>query len=54
MSLNTAFMNGGMLLASLIGGFTLNTYGFQVLGLVLGIIGGRRHRRVGCDRKRPN
>jgi DHA1 family inner membrane transport protein len=39
MSLNTAFMNGGMLLASLIGGFTLNTYGFQVLGLVLGIIG---------------
>jgi predicted MFS family arabinose efflux permease len=39
MSLNTAFMNGGMLLASLIGGFTLNNYGFQVLGLVLGSIG---------------
>jgi Arabinose efflux permease len=39
MSLNTAFMNGGMLLSSLIGGFTLNVYGFQVLGLVLGSLG---------------
>jgi DHA1 family inner membrane transport protein len=39
MSLNTAFMNGGMLLASIIGGFTLNNYGFQMLGLVLGSIG---------------
>lgn len=39
MSLNTAFMNGGMLLASLIGGFTLNIYGFQVVGLILGSLG---------------
>jgi predicted MFS family arabinose efflux permease len=39
MSLNTAFMNGGMLMSSLIGGFTLNAYGFQVLGLVLGSLG---------------
>ena len=39
MSLNTSFMNVGMLLSSLIGGFTLNSYGFQVLGLVLGSLG---------------
>jgi MFS transporter, DHA1 family, inner membrane transport protein len=39
MSLNTAFMNVGMLLASLIGGFALNSYGYQVLGLVLGGLG---------------
>ncbi len=29
----------GVLLSSLIGGFTLNVYGFQVLGLVLGSLG---------------
>jgi predicted MFS family arabinose efflux permease len=39
MSLNTAFMNAGMLMSSLIGGFALNAYGFQVLGLVLGSLG---------------
>jgi DHA1 family multidrug resistance protein-like MFS transporter len=39
MSLNTAFMNVGMLLSSLIGGFALNTYGFQMLGLILGSLG---------------
>lgn len=39
MSLNTAFMNAGMLVSSLIGGFALNAYGFQVLGLVLGSLG---------------
>jgi DHA1 family multidrug resistance protein-like MFS transporter len=39
MSLNTAFMNAGMLMSSLIGGFALNAYGFQVLGLILGSLG---------------
>jgi predicted MFS family arabinose efflux permease len=39
MSLNTAFMNVGMLMSSLIGGFALNAYGFQVLGLILGSLG---------------
>lgn len=39
MSLNAAFMNVGMLVASLLGGFTLNSFGYQVLGLVLGGLG---------------
>ncbi|HSV49168.1 MAG TPA: MFS transporter, partial [Candidatus Acidoferrales bacterium] len=39
MSLNTAFMNIGMLVASLVGGFTLNSFGYQALGLVLGGLG---------------
>jgi len=39
MSLNTAFMNVGMLVASLIGGSVLNSYGFQALGLLLGSLG---------------
>ncbi len=39
MSLNTAFMNVGMLLASLIAGFMLNSYGYQAVGLVLGSLG---------------
>ena len=39
MSLNTAFMNVGMLLASLIAGVLLNTYGYQAVGVVLGSLG---------------
>jgi len=39
MSLNTVFMNLGMFVASLIGGFMLNGYGYQALGLVLGSLG---------------
>ncbi len=39
MSLNTAFMNVGMLLASLIAGLTLNVYGYQAVGVVLGSLG---------------
>ena len=39
MSLNTAFMNVGMLLSSLIAGFMLNSYGYQAVGLVLGSLG---------------
>jgi predicted MFS family arabinose efflux permease len=39
MSLNAAFMNVGMLVASLLGGITLNSFGYQVLGLVLGGLG---------------
>jgi len=39
MSLNTVFMNIGMFVASLIGGFMLNGYGYQALGLVLGSLG---------------
>jgi MFS transporter, DHA1 family, inner membrane transport protein len=39
MSLNTAFMNVGMLMSSLIGGFILNAYSYQVLGLILGSLG---------------
>jgi predicted MFS family arabinose efflux permease len=38
-SLNAAFMNVGMLLASIIGGLTLNNFGYQALGLVLGGLG---------------
>jgi predicted MFS family arabinose efflux permease len=38
-SLNAAFMNVGMLVASLLGGFTLNSFGYQALGLVLGSLG---------------
>ena len=39
MSLNTAFMNVGMLLASLIAGLMLNVYGYQAVGVVLGSLG---------------
>ena len=39
MSLNTAFMNVGMLLSSLIAGVMLNSYGYQAVGLVLGSLG---------------
>ncbi len=39
MSLNAAFMNVGMLVASLLGGFTLNSFGYQALGLILGGLG---------------
>ena len=39
MSLNTAFMNVGILVASLIAGFLLNSYGYQAVGLVLGSLG---------------
>jgi predicted MFS family arabinose efflux permease len=39
MSLNAAFMNIGMLVASLVGGFALNSFGYQVLGMVLGGLG---------------
>ncbi len=39
MSLNTAFMNVGMLLASLIAGLLLNSYGYQMVGLTLGSLG---------------
>ncbi|MCW4001409.1 MAG: MFS transporter [Candidatus Bathyarchaeota archaeon] len=39
MSLNTAFMNVGILLASLVGGTVLNLYGYQALGIVLGGLG---------------
>jgi MFS transporter, DHA1 family, inner membrane transport protein len=38
-SLNAAFMNVGMLVASLLGGFTLNSFGYQALGMVLGGLG---------------
>jgi predicted MFS family arabinose efflux permease len=39
MSLNTAFMNAGMLLASLTAGAMLNTYSYQAVGLALGGFG---------------
>ncbi len=39
MSLNTTFMNLGMLLASLAGGVALNLYGYQSLALILGGLG---------------
>jgi predicted MFS family arabinose efflux permease len=39
MSLNTTFMNLGMLLASLVGGIVLNLYSYQVMGIVLGALG---------------
>jgi len=39
MSLNTAFMNGGMLLASLAGGIVLDLYNYQSLAIVLGGLG---------------
>ena len=38
-SLNAAFMNVGMLVASLLGGFTLNSFGYQALCMVLGALG---------------
>jgi len=38
-SLNAAFMNVGMLVASMLGGFTLNSFGYQALGMVLGGLG---------------
>ena len=39
MSLNTAFMNGGMLLASLAGGVVLDHYSYQTFALFLGGLG---------------
>ncbi len=39
MSLNGAFMNGGILLASLSGAIALNLYNYQTVSLVLGSIG---------------
>ncbi len=39
MSLNTTFMNLGMLLASLAGGVALDLYGYQSLALILGGLG---------------
>ncbi len=39
MSLNAAFMNIGILLASLLGGLMLNSYGYQAVGLALGSLG---------------
>lgn len=39
MSLNTAFMNAGMLLASLTAGVMLNIYSYQAVGLALGTFG---------------
>ena len=38
-SLNAVFMNIGMLLASIIGGLTLNNFDYQALGMVLGGLG---------------
>jgi predicted MFS family arabinose efflux permease len=38
-SLNAAFMNLGMLLASLVAGLVLNLYSYQILGVVLGVLG---------------
>jgi len=39
MSLNTAFMNVGMLLASITAGVMLNLYNYQSVGLALGSFG---------------
>ncbi len=39
MSLNTTFMNLGMLMASLTGGIALNLYNYQTLALLLGGFG---------------
>lgn len=39
MSLNTTFMNIGMLVASLAGVYALNLYGYQSLALILGSLG---------------
>lgn len=39
MSLNTTFMNLGMLLASVAGGVALDVYGYQALALILGGLG---------------
>ena len=39
MSLNSAFMNGGILLASLLGAIALNLYNYQTMALVLGSLG---------------
>jgi predicted MFS family arabinose efflux permease len=39
MSLNTAFMNLGMLLASIAGGIALDIYNYQTLALILGGLG---------------
>ena len=38
-SLNTAFMNLGMLMASLLAGVVLDLYNYQAVGLVLGSLG---------------
>jgi len=38
-SLNTIFMNLGMLMASLTGGIALNLYNYQTLALLLGGFG---------------
>jgi predicted MFS family arabinose efflux permease len=38
-SLNAAFMNLGMLLASLIAGVVLNLYSYQIVGVALGSLG---------------
>ncbi|MCL5876858.1 MAG: MFS transporter [Candidatus Bathyarchaeota archaeon] len=39
MSLNAAFMNIGILVASVFGGLMLNSYGYQAVGLALGSLG---------------
>ena len=39
MSLNSAFMNGGMLLAAIAGAIVLNLYNYQSVALVLGSLG---------------
>jgi predicted MFS family arabinose efflux permease len=39
MSLNTAFMNLGMLLAAIAGGIALDIYNYQTLALILGGLG---------------
>ncbi len=39
MSLNTAFMNVGILLASVLGGLFLNLYNYQTMALILGSLG---------------
>jgi predicted MFS family arabinose efflux permease len=39
MSLNTAFMNGGMLLASLASAYALDLYNYQTMALLLGTMG---------------
>ena len=39
MSLNTVFMNLGMLLASVIAGVVLDLYNYQAVGIALGTLG---------------
>ena len=47
MSLNTTFMNLGMLLASVAGGVALDVYGYQALALILGGLGVAGHGHLG-------